>query len=103
MTRDEVRKMVADGEAVVERLGQSLKTSEASMETLTTKRKQIEATIDRLKRGDDLRAILLESSETSLAAMDQIIEQSRVGLEQQRAQFEHTTSYLRSLRDSIEG
>jgi len=102
-TREELRKMMADGEAVVASLEASIKTNEASLDTLLAKRKQTEMRIERLRRGDDLRTILIEDAGSSLEMMGELVDQTRAGLEQQRTQYEHATNYLRSVRDSIEG
>ena len=116
-TKDDVLKMIEQGEAGIAQLKASietnaaaLKTSEASLVTLRARQSQFEDEAARLERGDDLRAILIDATRAAIQSVSEGVEQAReslgqmrTGLEQQRTQLVAYTNYLRMLRDSIEG
>ncbi len=102
-TREEARKMVSEAEAAIVNIEASIKTNQEALETLLAQRRQTVMNIERLKRGDDLREILIESAQHALKSVDEAVAQQRAGIGQQQAQHDHMDSYVRSLRNAVEG
>jgi hypothetical protein len=68
----------------------------ASLASVKAQRERNASDIERLRRGDDLRAILLEGAEARLATLDAIVAQTE---EQVRLMKES----VRQLRNMVEG
>jgi len=89
MTRDDVRK-------AAERMKEMIKSNQSSLETIREIYKQAVSDIDRMKRGDNLREILIDSAMLRLKSITDNIAQQEDQIRIQQAQ-------LRALADALEG
>jgi len=89
MTRDDVRK-------AAERMKEMIKSNQSSLETIREIYKQAVSDIDRMKRGDNLREILIDSAVLRLKSITDNIAQQEDQIRIQQAQ-------LRALADALEG
>jgi peptidoglycan hydrolase CwlO-like protein len=89
MTLEEARAALANQ-------NQLIANQQATLATIQSQRKDLTGELQRLKDGDDLRQVLIESCQRRLGRLDEIIAQTE-------EQIRHMETAIKHIRNAIEG
>ncbi|HME71351.1 MAG TPA: hypothetical protein VKM54_15980 [Myxococcota bacterium] len=88
-------------EAMVKNFEHAFTTQKAALDTLLDQEEQQQKTLERLRRGDDLREVFVESMGKNVLRLEEVVEQQRSVLDQLGIQLRHSREQLRILKRSF--
>ncbi len=103
MNREEAKAAAAKLDEMVDNQRAALATQREGLDTLLRQKTQIEHTLGRYRRGDDLREVLVEFVEQALVRLDDLITQQHDVVLQLELQARHLDEHVRMMHQSFEG